>query len=306
MLSKCQAYPGESGVIAQFERAVGRLHATPLQKLFLVGPVRFASRYLARFRVAPTARRADLFFEKPMTVVLPEVISEQIYSYGLFDEIVTGLAVRAVGKGDVVLDVGAHFGYFSLLFSHLVGESGRVVSLEPTPSTYAVLKKNTADLKNVTALNVAAGRQRGRLSISDFGLTYSAWNTLSGSSRMPAVLALPKAQIDVEVIRLDDWCKRESIRPTVIKIDAENFEAEVIGGLAETLSWLRPRVLMETGSEQAIQAGRTLLDLDYRVLVSKQPGELTLQKDCVEEAIIRNKDVLFIPADQVGEFKECA
>jgi len=76
--------------------------------------------------------------------------------------------------------------------------------------------------------------------------------------------------------------------------------------LAETLSWLRPRVLMETGSEQAIQAGRTLLDLDYRVLVSKQPGELTLQKDCVEEAIIRNKDVLFIPADQVGEFKECA
>jgi len=241
-----------------------------------------------------------------MTVVLPEVISEQIYSYGFFDEIVTGLALRAVRKGDVVLDVGAHFGYFSLLFSHLVGESGRVVSFEPTPSTFAVLEKNTADLRNVTALNMAAGRQSGRLTISDFGLTYSAWNTLSGSSRMPGVLTKPKARVEVEVVRLDDWCKRELIQPSVIKIDAENFEAEVIGGLAETLSWLRPRVLMETGSEQAIQAGRTLLDLDYRVLVSKQPGELTLQKDCVEEAIIRNKDVLFIPADQVGEFKECA
>ena len=124
-----------------------------------------------------------------MTVVLPEVISEQIYSYGLFDEIVTGVALRAVREGDVVIDVGAHFGYFTLLFAHLVGESGRVVSFEPTPSTFSVLRNNTAALKNVTPLNMAAGRQSGRLTISDFGLTYCAWNTLSGSSRMPKAVA---------------------------------------------------------------------------------------------------------------------
>lgn len=297
-----QTSPGGSGVIAQFERAVGRLHATPLEKLFLVGPVRFATRYLARVRREPTTRRAHLFFGQPMTVVLPEVISEQIYSYGFFDEIVTGLALRAVGKGDVVLDVGAHFGYFSLLFSHLVGESGQVVSFEPTPSTFTVLKRNTADLRNVTTLNMAAGRQSGRLAISDFGLTYSAWNTLSGSSRMPGVLTKPKARVEVEVVRLDDWCKRELIQPSVIKIDAENFEAEVVGGLAETLLRSRPRVLMETGSEQAIQAGRALLDLGYEVLVSNQPGVLTLQKDGVEEALVRNKDVLFVPAAQMAKF----
>jgi hypothetical protein len=47
-------------------------------------------------------------------------------------------------------------------------------------------------------------------------------------------------------------------------------------------------------------------DLGYELLVSKQPGVLTLQKDWVEEALIGNKDVLFIPAEEVGEFKECA
>jgi FkbM family methyltransferase len=236
-----------------------------------------------------------------MTVVLPEIISQQIYTYGLFDEIVTGMVLRAVRQGDVVLDVGAHFGYFTLLFAYLVGESGRVVSLEPTPSTFSVLMKNTAYTKHITALNAAAGRQSGRLTISDFGLTYSAWNTLSGSSRMPGVLAEPKARVDVEVVKLDDWCQKESIRPTVVKIDAENFEAEVIGGLYQTLAQFRPRVIMETGSEQAIQAAQALRDLDYRVLVSHQPGVVTLQENGIREALLRHKDVLFVPASQVDD-----
>jgi hypothetical protein len=57
---------------------------------------------------------------------------------------------------------------------------------------------------------------------------------------------------------------------------------------------------------RAVGKGDVVLDLGYELLVSKQPGVLTLQKDCVEEALIRNKDVLFIPAEEVGEFKECA
>jgi FkbM family methyltransferase len=291
---------------AKFRQAVECLHASPLKKLARIGSERFLRREYARAFGVATECKADLFFGKSMTVVLPEIISQQIYTYGFFDEIVTGMALRAVRQRDVVLDVGAHFGYFTLLFAHLVGESGQVVSFEPTPSTFSVLRKNTADVKHVSALNAAAGRQSGRLTISDFGLTYSAWNTLSGSSRMPGVLAEPKARVEVDVIRLDDWCARESLRPDVIKIDAENFEAEVIGGLTETLSSCRPRVLMETGSEQAIEAGRALLDLDYRVLVSDQPGVLRLQADGVEDALVKNKDVLFVPAENAGEFVRSA
>jgi FkbM family methyltransferase len=237
-----------------------------------------------------------------MTVVLPEVISQQIYTYGLFDEIVTGMVLRAVRQGDVVVDIGAHFGYFTLLFAHLVGEAGRVVSLEPTPSTFSVLQKNTAMLKTVTPLNMAAGCTSGRLEMSDFGLTYSAWNTLSALSRMPEVLAKPKARVEVAVIRLDDWCERESIQPTVIKIDAENFEEEVVSGLVRTIEGSRPLVLMETGSEGAIRASRVLFDLDYRLMVSDQPGVLKLQKDCIDEALIQNKDVLFVPATETSQF----
>jgi hypothetical protein len=59
---------------------------------------------------------------------------------------------------------------------------------------------------------------------------------------------------------------------------------------------------MEVGSEQAIRAGRVLLDLDYQVLVSSRPGVLVQQKECVEDALLRNKDVLFVPACEVTDF----
>lgn len=296
----------KADINTQFYRALRCLHAPLWRKVFCVGPKRFAVRKWARSLGLRLEREAELFFGGSMTVVLPEVISEQLYTYGLFDEIVTGMVLRVVRQGDIVIDVGAHFGYFTLLCAHLVGESGRLVSFEPTPLTFSVLRKNTADVKHVSALNAAAGRQSGRQRISDFGVTYSAWNTLSGSSRMPGVLAEPKARVEVEVICLDDWCERESVWPDVIKIDAENFEAEVIGGLAETLSRCRPRVLMETGSEQAIQAGHALLALDYHVLVSNQPGVLTLQENGVETALVEYKDVLFVPAEDVGEFVRSA
>lgn len=287
---------------SRFREALERLHASPMRKLRIVGPWRFLRRYYARLFQAGTECKAELFFGETMTVVLPEVISQQIYTYGLFDELVTGMALRAVGPGDVVLDIGGHFGYFAILFSHLVGESGRVVTFEPTPSTFSLLQKNTATLKNVIPLNMGAANRSGRLMISDYGLMFSAWNTLSAFSRMPNVLRQPTARIEVEVVRLDDWCKRESIQPTVIKIDAENFESEVISGLSETLSLSHPRVLMEAGSEQAVQAARVLLDCGYRMLVSHKPGELMLEKGCVKDSLIRNKDVLFVPAAHVGKF----
>jgi len=290
----------------KFRRAVNRLHASPIKKLGLVGPRRFLTRRYARFFGSGTEQEAELFFGGAMTVVLPEVISQQIYTYGLFDEIVTGLALRAVHQGDVVLDIGAHFGYFTRLFSHLVGESGRVISFEPTPSTFSVLKKNTADVKNVTVMNMAAGRQNGRLAISDFGLTYSAWNTLSASSRMPDVLDQPKARFDVEVSRLDDWCKRESLQPTVIKIDAENFEAEVIAGFRESLDKSHPHVLMEAGSTEALDAGRVLFGLGYKLFISERPGDLRAVGDEVEAALARYKDVLFVHSSSIESFLSLA
>jgi FkbM family methyltransferase len=71
--------------------------------------------------------------------------------------------------GDVVFDVGAGIGAETLLFSRLVGSSGRVVSLEAHPRTFERLARlcEVNGLENVTALQVAAADTDGKVEISD-------------------------------------------------------------------------------------------------------------------------------------------
>lgn len=144
-------------IIDGYWRALARLRQPAWRKLYDPGLARFLERRAGRRAALPVQQRVPLFFGGTMEIVLPEVISEQIHSYGLFDDVVTWLAICAVEPGDTVFDVGAHFGYFSLLFAALSGASGRVFAFEPTPSTYAVLASNASRDPRIHTINAAAG-----------------------------------------------------------------------------------------------------------------------------------------------------
>jgi FkbM family methyltransferase len=286
----------------QFKAAVDRLAQPPALKLLNPGVHRFAARWFARRR-EPAPRTTRLFFGTDMTVVLPEVISEAIYTYGLFDETVTWMAMQAVRPGDTVFDVGAHFGYFSLLFAALAGANGRVFSFEPTPSTFAILRQNAQRTANIEAVNRAAGDAPARVEIADFGLKHSAWNTLAVESRMPGVLAAESARrIMVESVRLDAFALERGLVPDFVKIDAENFEHAVVAGLAGLLDRAAPIVLLESGSPSALAAGQLLAVRGYRTVVSEGPGSLHPWQGPLEDANARFKDLLFVPPGRLAEF----
>ena len=232
-----------------FQKAWQRATQSPALKLLNPGVQRLVTRWMARRQGEPRYHTVPLFFGTEMTVVLPEIISEAIYTYGMFDEIVTWVATQAVKPGNVVFDVGAHFGYFSLLFAHLAGGGGKVYSFEPTPSTYEVLARNAGRAANITALNAAAGAEPGQMKIADFGLKHSAWNTLAAESRMPDSLhAVSARHLTVDVTTLDAFAQAQGVMPDFIKIDAENFEHAVIAGATAILERNAPVVLMESGS----------------------------------------------------------
>lgn len=289
--------------------AIGRLGQAPWRKLFDPGPRRFIERRMARRARAPVARQVPLFFGSTMTVMLPEVISEQLHGYGLFDDVVSWMALCAVEPGDTVFDVGAHFGYFSLLFAALAGPRGRVVSFEPTPSTHAVLARNVGAVPGAAVVNAAAGASAGTMAIRDYGLRFSAWNSLAPDGRLGTAGGgpgmPPPAEVQVEVLTLDGLAAQRGLAPGFIKIDAENFETEVLDGAAHVLRTGHPTLLLEAGSPRAAALARRLGDEGYRAFATAVPGRLDEFAD-MADAALRHKDVLYARGDRASRLLACA
>src|SRR5204862_6451965 len=93
------------------------------------------------------------FWNRRFDVVLPEGTSTHIWRYGFFESDVCTFMLRGLEPGMVFVDVGAHFGFFTLLGSDLVTGEGRVVALEPMPRTFRQLNRNASrnnPFRNIT------------------------------------------------------------------------------------------------------------------------------------------------------------
>ncbi len=156
--------------------------------------------------------------------------------------------------GMTFFDIGAHFGYFTLLGANIVREQGQVHSFEPTPSTYAVLMKNVENKKNIITNNKAVYSKQGSIIINDYGLRYSAFNSIF-SPRLPGniVSNLSVNQFKVESVTLDEYVEKNNLKPDFIKIDAESAEYEIIRGMEKTIEKYRPIITIEVGDYDVSQ-----------------------------------------------------
>lgn len=181
-----------------------------------------------------------------------EVVSSKIYTFGLFEPELCAFFIDFLFSGGVVLDIGAHIGFFSMLAAELVGKSGRVFSFEPTPSTSEVLGINIKPYKQVKSIKKIAWNTKTVLSFYDFGIQFSAFNTatkdrLSPEEKEKAVPNIIKA----ETISLDVFCKEKSIKPDLVKIDAESSEMFVLKGMTGLLDNIRPVTTIEVGDMES-------------------------------------------------------
>lgn len=91
--------------------------------------------------------------------------------YNNFEPSETKLIKKIVKPGMVVVDAGAHIGYFTLLLSRLVGEKGKVYAFEPEKNNYLLLQRNVKlnNYKNIVLNNMALSNKVGKtkLFISD-------------------------------------------------------------------------------------------------------------------------------------------
>ena len=224
------------------------------------------------------ALTAATFWGGRMEIVVPEAVSTQIFRYGFFEEDVCLFLLKSLRPGMVCVDVGAHFGFFTLLASELVGPEGRVVALEPMPETFARLARNVAEhrsCENITPLQSAAYSSATTLTFCDYGLVYSAFNSAFGA-RLPSGRR-SCGEVRVAARTCDDLVGALGLpRVDVIKIDAESSELHVVRGAHRTIARFRPRIVVEVGdfdlpgvasSRELVQS---LLALGYRAYEGSQ------------------------------------
>jgi FkbM family methyltransferase len=133
-------------------------------------------------------------------------------------------AFRAATTPDaVVLDVGANVGAYTLLFARW---GGRVFAFEPAGEARAALVEHVALNAlggRVEVLDAAVSSSTGESRLLDEGI--------HGTSRLDQAGGSP-----VHTVSLDDFCAERGVLPTVIKVDVEGAELEVLRGAATLLA----------------------------------------------------------------------
>ena len=171
---------------------------------------------------------------------------------------------KHVKRGDCVLDIGAHVGHHSIVFSSLVGHSGFVLSVEAQKLMYQLLNANCAinGAFNVHAVHMAASDHRHVLSLYP---TRFAGNNL-GSLGVDVDSAVSPHDQGGEVVEagcVDDLVDRHCARRRVafIKIDVQAYEKYALLGLLRTIVKDRPKIFFEVAPYWMHRAG-----YDYREL----------------------------------------
>lgn len=171
----------------------------------------------------------------------PHMIFEGYWEFWL-----TRHFAKVVRPGDTVIDIGANLGYYTLLAADLVGESGRVVAIEPNPEVFRRLSASIAVngfSARTSALNVAlaAGGERGKRPF--FVPAGEPKNgRFVGASEDPALLASHGSISEVALgqINPDDFQKVD-----LIKIDVEGAELMVLEHLRPLIERFRPKIVCE-------------------------------------------------------------
>jgi FkbM family methyltransferase len=207
-------------------------------------------------------------------------------------------------RSSVFVDVGANYGLYSVLAA-LWNPSLRVVAFEPLQPIFEGLKKNVeinrlAD--RVVCENMALSSHSGAATLylpAAEGKDLESTGTLATDSWQVRHNSPP---LQVEAVRLDDYESTHPMRVDLIKIDVEDFEAEVLAGMAGIIRRDQPFIVCEIlprNREHKNERTRQILQaLDYTPYWITPAGYIRVSRFDFERDLT---DFLLSPVSVPGE-----
>ena len=183
----------------------------------------------------------------------------------------------------VVLDVGANFGYLSLVWACTIASEGMVYSFEPHPHMFESFQKSILSNKfqdRMIPQNVAVGNSEGEVEIH---LSHTTSNTLSEE-----LLGTVEDKVKVPLITLDEFSNGEDLTHCdLIKIDVDGIELDILKGAKQLLLKYAPIVIVETNNDKRII--EFMSDINY-ITLNQQLNRYVLGDDIPPNAFFVPKD----------------
>jgi FkbM family methyltransferase len=169
------------------------------------------------------------------TMYLDDLDTLNLSVYGIYEEFETNLIKQEVKKGDVILDIGANIGYYTLIFAKLVGESGKVYAFEPDPTNFALLKKNIEanGYNNVVLIQKAVSNKSEKIKL------YISKENRGDHRIYPSYES--RQTVEIECVRIDDY---NIPKVDFIKMDIQGSELGAIQGMENLLNLNQPLTLI--------------------------------------------------------------
>ena len=185
--------------------------------------------------------KTEFVYVQGNKIFLDEEDCLQLSVNEVIEPVETKLFNDIIKNGEILLDVGANIGYFTLLMAKLSGPSGKVFSFEPEDKNFKILEKNVKinNYQNVVLEKKGVSDRNG---INKFFL----------SSKNTGMHSLQKIRDDVkevkiDVIKLDDYFSALDLaeKISLIKIDVEGAEFQVLKGMKTILKNKNLKLLIE-------------------------------------------------------------
>ncbi|HYO49953.1 MAG TPA: FkbM family methyltransferase [Chloroflexia bacterium] len=157
-----------------------------------------------------------------------KVMSHYLLEDGRWEPLETGIVESELKEGDVVLDIGANIGYYTILAARRVGPRGRVFAFEPDPRNFALLQKN---LRANGCTNVHTERR----AVSDCTGTIRLYLDKLNKGDHTIYDVGGRHAIEVGTVRLDDYFSEYGGKIDLIKIDVQGAEGRVLRGMHSLL-----------------------------------------------------------------------
>lgn len=176
---------------------------------------------------------------------------------GFWEMWLTQFLARRVRPGMTVVDVGANFGYFTLLLADLVGESGRVIAAEPNPDA-ATLLRETVLLNGFSA--------RTRIVSEALGASVGPGWLFSphGEPKNSTLVSMPDLPggrtIEVQTVTLDEIALCYP-KVDLVKVDAEGGELGIVAGMQQLIARDHPTIVLEFNAARYSEPRRFLDEL---------------------------------------------